>query len=271
MTESGLLEHIFERLSRAEATEEVFGADEAAQWPEGALEVLTKSKLLRRAEPAQVIECDGCERNCFMPVHIRPAESNRAVRAFISCDKPEDVGRVPVELRRLEQWRITGGLLAGAVARLLGFTKPPQEDSAGKRWTLGLLKGKEYKGEVKLSVEGGVTLMAAGQNIPLIHALTLNRRGLKADKDALLRLVEGATQQPASGVGSVEWRKQTAKAAADVRHNQPGGSRDKQKQIREIWATGKYSSRDLCAEQECAALEMSISTARKALINTPNP
>jgi hypothetical protein len=232
MTESDLLEHIFERLSRADSGQEIFGADEAAQWPGGALEVLIKSGLLDRAEPAQVIECDGCERNCFMPIFVRPAEGNRPARAFISCDKPEDVGRVPVELGRLSQWRTTGGMLAGAVARLLGFTKPPHEDSVGKRWTLGPLKGKEYKGEVKLSVEGGVELMVAGQNIPLVHTLTLNRRGLTADKDALLRLVDGDTRQPASGVGSVAWRRQTAKAAANARHNQPGGSRDKQRHAR---------------------------------------
>lgn len=271
MREGDLLEHIFERLCRAHSGEEIFGADEAAEWPAGALEVLIKSRLLERAEPAQVIECDGCERNCFMPVHVRPAEGNRPARAFISCDKPEDVGRVPVDLGRLAQWRITGGMLAGAVARLLGFSNPPHEDSGGKRWTLGPLKGKKYKGEAKLSVEGGAALMVAGQNIPLFHTLTFNRRGLKADKDALLRLVDGDTRQPAAGVGSAVWRTQTAKAAANARHNQPGGSRDKQRQIREIWATGKYSSRDLCAEQECAALGMSFSAARKALTNTPKP
>ena len=93
-----------------------------------------------------------------MPVYVRPGEGNRPARAFISCDKPEDVGRVPVELGRLAQWRITGGMLAGAVARLLGFTKPPHEDSVGKRWVLGRMKGEECKGEVTLSVEGGVTL-----------------------------------------------------------------------------------------------------------------
>jgi hypothetical protein len=271
MTESDLLEHIFERLSRADSGQEIFGADEGAQWPGGALEVLIKSGLLDRAEPAQVIECDGCERNCFMPVYVRPAESNRPARAFISCDKPEDVGRVPVELGRLAQWRITGGMLAGAMARLLGFTKQPHEDSGGKRWTLGLMKGEEYKGEVTLSVEGGVALTVAGQDIPLVHVLTLNRRRVKAHKDALLRLVDGATQQPASGVGSVAWRTQTAKAAANARHNRPGGSRDKQRQIREIWATGKYSSRDICADEECAALGMSFSAARKALRNAPKP
>ena len=158
------------------------------------------------------------------------------------------------------------------MGRLLGSTNPPHEDGVGKRWALGWLESKECKGEVTLSVEGRVTLEIADRSMPLVHMLTLNKRGLKADKDALLRLMDGDTRQPASGVGSVAWRKQTAKAAANARHNRPGGSRDKQKRIREIWATGKYSSRDICADEECAALDMSFSAARKALRNVcPKP
>lgn len=74
-----------------------------------------------------------------------------------------------------------------------------------------------------------------------------------------------------SEIGSPEWRSQNARKAANTRHDQPGGSRDKQRRIREIWATGKYSSRDRCAEEECAALGMSYSAARRALRNTPDP
>ncbi|WP_150047414.1 hypothetical protein [Methylomonas rhizoryzae] len=61
------------------------------------------------------------------------------------------------------------------------------------------------------------------------------------------------------------------KSGAEKRHNAPGGSRDKQKQIQDIWATGKYTSRDRCAEEECGALGMSFSSARKALKKTPDP
>jgi len=121
---------------------------------------------------------------------------------------------------------------------LLGFTNSPHEDSVGKSWALGRLKGKQCNGKVKLSIESEVTLIVADQSIPLVHALTLNGRQLKANKDALLRLLEDPTQQPAVGVGSVAWRKQIARAAANARHNPPGGSRDKQRQIREIRATG---------------------------------
>jgi hypothetical protein len=75
--------------------------------------------------------------------------------------------------------------------------------------------------------QGGVALMVADQNIPLVHALTLNRRGLKADKDALLRLINGDTRQPASGVGSVAWR-QANREGRCKREAQPAGRQPRQ-------------------------------------------
>jgi hypothetical protein len=74
-----------------------------------------------------------------------------------------------------------------------------------------------------------------------------------------------------SDLGSPEWRSQKAREAANVLHDKPGGSRDKKRQIQEIWASGKYTTRDICAEQECAALGMSFATARKALKNAQAP
>jgi hypothetical protein len=73
------------------------------------------------------------------------------------------------------------------------------------------------------------------------------------------------------GVGSPKWRQDIARAAANTRHSKKGGSHDKQSQIKKIWASGKYTSRDRCAEEECGALGISFSAARKALRNTPCP
>ena len=84
-------------------------------------------------------------------------------------------------------------------------------------------------------------------------------------------VVDLIAQPDQAVMGSPEWRTQTAKKAANARHDRPGGSRDKKRQIREIWASGKYTFKDICAEQECAALNMSISVARRALNNTPEP
>lgn len=66
-------------------------------------------------------------------------------------------------------------------------------------------------------------------------------------------------------------KSESARRAAKARHERPGGSRDKRETLRSLWASGKYSSRDICAEQECAALGISYSTARRALRNTPDP
>ena len=68
-----------------------------------------------------------------------------------------------------------------------------------------------------------------------------------------------------------EAKRAAAKHSADVRHDGPNGKRAAKERIREIWASGKYESRELCAEEECAFLGLSFSTARKALRGTPDP
>jgi hypothetical protein len=71
---------------------------------------------------------------------------------------------------------------------------------------------------------------------------------------------------------ALAWRgaiKGSAREKAIIRHSKIGGSREKRQIIQEIWKTGKYDSRDICAEQECATLGMSFSTARKALRGVP--
>ncbi|MFA7239328.1 MAG: hypothetical protein WC091_04385 [Sulfuricellaceae bacterium] len=80
------------------------------------------------------------------------------------------------------------------------------------------------------------------------------------------QIVSPATQEEIEKAARIAM----ARRAADALHNGPKGFRVKRKTIQEIWASGKYSSRDICAEQECAALEMSFSTARKALRGTPD-
>lgn len=66
-------------------------------------------------------------------------------------------------------------------------------------------------------------------------------------------------------------RSAKARHAANKLHDKPDGSRKKQEAIRKAWASGHYSSRARCAEEECACLGMSYDAARKALRNTPDP
>lgn len=84
----------------------VITADEVAEWPHGLFDKLLEDKLLTPTEPAQALECRGCEQYCFMPVNIIPADGLRPARALIACDKRDDVGRVRVEFSRLHQWQL---------------------------------------------------------------------------------------------------------------------------------------------------------------------
>ena len=89
---------------------------------------------------------------------------------------------------------------------------------------------------------------------------------LKKSKNSL------ATQMFLTGVKTMEIKaSKRGRKAADILHGKPGGNRNKHSAIRTAWATGNFSSRDICAEQECAGLNMSFSAARKALRGTPNP
>ena len=190
MTCSDLLESLLERLAKAGWQRRLFSADEIDEWPAGALGSLVDAGMLQQAHPATVVECTGCEQNCLMPVHVFTAEDHRVARAFISCDKRDDIGRVPVDMGRLKAWQITGALLAKTLAQLLGFTQAPQPDTTGKHWTLGVLKGKKHKSLVTLPAGDSFTLSLAGHAVPLIDVLSFEENSLSLNKAELIRRVD---------------------------------------------------------------------------------
>lgn len=63
---------------------------------------------------------------------------------------------------------------------------------------------------------------------------------------------------------SFHLRRQKASFAAKKRHEPMNAAKEK---LRAIWASGKYTTKERCAEMECEALKMSYDTARKALRN----
>ncbi len=199
MTENGLLENILNRLGTSGTAEEMFGADEAAGWPPGVLDMLIQSGLLRRAQPTQVIECRGCEEYCFKQVDVLPAEGKSPARALIVCDERDDIGRVPVDFSRLEQWQTTSELIAAALAKLLGFSQPPTLAADGKQWGIGTLRGREHRSPVKLLAEDGLALSLAGHIVPLATVLTIEEKSLTLDKAELIRLVDNPAGDSKAG------------------------------------------------------------------------
>lgn len=61
------------------------------------------------------------------------------------------------------------------------------------------------------------------------------------------------------------------KSGVMKRHAGPGGSHDLADEVRKEWASGKYKSREKCAEAEHERIGLSRKAARNALIGTPEP
>ncbi len=297
MTLEDVLQELIERLGSGGDTTVAW--EQVRHWPGGATGVFQKARWIKPTVAASSVECPACEDSCFMPVHVLPARNGRASRAYVACDRHDHGGRVKIAMSRLRQWQITEAAIARWVSGALGLKSEPQQDKAARVYTLGALQGKKQIAPLELHAGDSVCLKASGHSLPLQQVVFFKGNLPGIDRAAIVDLVDlssapeseehyepstprrearkrvsptkGGTGQTESQVGSPEWRKQTAAVAANARHDRPGGSRDKQRQIREIWASGKYSSRDRCAEEECAALEMSYAAARKALKNTPDP
>ena len=223
-----------------------------------------------------------------MPVRVRPGRNAHPARAYVVCERRSEVGHVKIALSRLQQWQLTRGQLASWVTRALGLKGSPEKHPAGGRYTLGTVHGRRRLQALDLRLDAPVCLVAGEHSLPLHEVVWVEHDQLLIDQAAVVSLIDlsadtatpvstsaqlpqGSDQPEGPDIGSAEWRKKNARMAANARHDKPGGSRDKQRQIKDIWASGKYTTRDRCAEQECDGLEMSFSTAIKALRNTPDP
>lgn len=116
------------------------------------------------------------------------------------------------------------------------------------------------------AVEAAICLAGAALAIRLYRLDEMD-----AALEATFVITELASSVSSWKLGSQHAISKNSKKAADARHNKKGGSRDVAQQIKALWASGKYSSRDLCAEQECAAFDLMYASARDHLKNTPDP
>ena len=166
--------------------------DEVSAWPEGKLALFEKIGLLNQAQPMSDVECDGCEENCFMPVTIYPVSDHTSARAFITCDKRDDIGRVKVDFKRLTQWQLTAMQLAQFLAGLCGFTQSVVKDA--KCWRLGMLQGKQHKSQLLLDFDNTrVKLKIAGHKVDLLELLFIDDNQCRIDINKLKGFVENPT------------------------------------------------------------------------------
>ncbi len=176
----------------------VLGFDEVQQWGQGVAGQLVDDGLLKPYSPAQSLVCHGCEERCFSDVVVQPMASS-VTRAFIICEVPhmrEQMGRVPVQVERLQQWRSTTSLLAAFLADKLGleYSGEVTNDSQPKR--LGMIKGQHGRRWVSLMAVP-LSLELNQQTVPLIELLFTEAGVVALDMPRIQAMLK--TDVPAAG------------------------------------------------------------------------
>ena len=85
-------------------------------------------------------------------------------------------------------------------------------------------------------------------------------------------VLQADTTKAVSEVNRIASQKRSniAKNAANKKH-ELSEFKDDYESMRQAWASGKYETKDECAEKEGKKLGMKFNTARKALYNKPRP
>lgn len=151
MTLTDLLHFVLQRLDLNSDEALFVSADETVGWPAGGVELLVKWGMLSPGKPRYKLLCDGCEEQCIMPVEVVQKSKQGAERAFIACDKRDDIDIVPVDPRRLLQWRIDPAQIAVRLGKLMKIDETPQMVFQDRLWRLGRARMANYWFEVFLA------------------------------------------------------------------------------------------------------------------------
>lgn len=169
---------------RAEKKAIKIGWDAVIEWPDGALDAFLQLGLLIPAPAAQSIECNGCEKHCFMDVITLPANDPALTRAFVVCEDAEmqsQMGRITVPLVRLRQWQGSVKLLAKVIMDLLELKDKITFLANQSVINLGMLKGEKGRRYVTLNL-ADLSLEINQHTVPIDEVLYFDVKQLVIDR-----------------------------------------------------------------------------------------
>ncbi len=188
MTLEDVLQELIQRLGSGGDT--VVAWEQVREWPAGAIAVFEKAGWIKPTVAASTVECPGCQESCFMLAPVLPARGEQPARAYVACDRRDDIGRVKIAISRLQQWQITEGQVARWVSSALGLKGRPERDKASGAFTLGNLQGKKRSGALEFQTVELVNLKTSGHSLPLSDLVFFNNDRPSIDRAAILDLVD---------------------------------------------------------------------------------
>ena len=208
-----LVNKILNRLDFAHET--YFTYDQVAKWPQEAFNQLVAAKFLQPAEIEANIICDGCDEHCLMEVTVIPPQFERSSQVFVHCDKEANMGRIPIEERRLQRWTISSKTLAECIGRLLRLPVEAICQRSQQQWHIGIYQGTVTRRPLILDFSEGVALLLAGHNIPLIDCIDVIDGEFSINKNKLNKLVanpKGTDETPQERKARLHARENQLKA-----------------------------------------------------------
>lgn len=226
-----------------------------------------KPRLTKGAYNAASVDLNVADAAQLAALEARALEELAASSAAFESEVKRCADQTGIELWEARGWVRTFNMVdsfAAEVARLMGKEHSDATAQWAKKESLSRLN------DITRIVTDGPEAQLAQMYTSLLRArehikkceLMVAIQAIASTGEFLPSLLEMIAEDK---------RGEVARRAANARHDQPGGSRSKQEAIRAMWASGKFTSRDRCAEEECAALGMSFAAARKALRNTRDP
>ncbi len=125
-----------------------------------------------------------------MPVHVLPAHNGQPGRAFVACDRRDDMGRIKIPFEHLQQWQLSQAQLAKWLSLELGFKTKPVGDSSSDVFKLGSLQGKKRLDILELDFADEVLLKTAGHSLPLCETVIFDGDMPKVDRNSVLDMVD---------------------------------------------------------------------------------
>jgi len=128
-----------------------------------------------------------------MPVTVYPALDDKPGKAFITCDKRDDIGRVPVDFRRMEQWQSNTNAVCKFIADSLGLHRSTKVVASNNLCEIGIAAGNKRRQMLCLQVNSALHLVAGNNKIPLSELVEYDDNGFRLDETAIRSLVDTAT------------------------------------------------------------------------------
>jgi hypothetical protein len=192
MTPQDALIELLGRVGARQGAAVLVNDEELNQWPTEAVKAMKSQRLISKSRPAASTICQGCERNCAMPVHTLPATAG-APSSFIVCDKRSDINRVPVPTERLKQWQCSADSVAGFVAAILGLRRSDKQTASAGLWEIGIASGDKRSHMLCLQGNGVLNLVVGISTVPVAELVEFNNGEYLLDGAMIRRLVDATT------------------------------------------------------------------------------